>query len=334
MIRHLSLAQGPGTYPYPNFGMEEYLLYHVEEEECILYLWQNEKTVVIGRNQNAWKECRGEALEAAGGHLVRRLSGGGAVFHDLGNLNFTFITRKGNYDVTKQTEVILRAVRKLGINAERTGRNDITADGRKFSGNAYYETGDFCYHHGTILHSVDKEEMARYLNVSREKLKSKSVDSVRSRVANLSEFVPDLTARRMRDCLEESFGEVYGLLVKPFPPERLDEDEVRGRTDRFASWEWKYGRRIPFGDEAAGRFPWGEAQIQVLVERGRVREGKIWSDALDTDFIRAAEEALAGMVWSRKAAEDSFNALSCVTPLQETIRQDLRNLICSMIECQ
>ena len=232
MIRRLTLALGPGSYPYPNFGMEEYLLYHVEEEECILYLWQNEKTVVIGRNQNAWKECRREELEAAGGHLVRRLSGGGAVFHDLGNLNFTFITRKDNYDVTKQTEVILRAVKKLGVNAERTGRNDITVDGRKFSGNAYYETGDFCYHHGTILLSVDKEEMARYLNVSREKLRSKSVDSVKSRVANLIEFVPDLTVRRMRDSLEESFGEVYGLPADPFPPERLCEDEIRERTER------------------------------------------------------------------------------------------------------
>ncbi|MCQ4827359.1 MULTISPECIES: lipoate--protein ligase [Hungatella] len=332
MIRLLTLAHGPGTYPYPNFGMEEYLLYHVEEEECILYLWQNEKTVVIGRNQNAWKECRREELEAAGGHLVRRLSGGGAVFHDLGNLNFTFITRKENYDVTKQTEVILRAVKKLGIHAERTGRNDITAEGRKFSGNAYYETGDFCCHHGTILLSVDKEEMARYLNVSREKLKSKSVDSVRSRVTNLCEFVPDLTVRRMGQCLEENFGEVYGLPVRPFPPERMDESEAAERTARFASWDWKYGRKIPFSDESAARFSWGEVQVLVLVEQGRVREAKIWSDALDTDFIKAAEEALGGMVWSRNAAAARFSALSCVTLLQETMRRDLQDVICNMIE--
>lgn len=151
---------------------------------------------------------------------MRRLSGGGARVPRPGQFNLHLHHRKDNYDVTKQTEVILRAVKKLGVNAERTGRNDITVDGRKFSGNAYYsETGDFCYHHGTILLSVDKEEMARYLSVS-EKLRSKSVDSRKSRVANLIEFVPDLTVRRMRDSLEESFGEVYGLPAGPFPPER------------------------------------------------------------------------------------------------------------------
>ena len=323
MIRLLSLAHGPGTYPYPNFGMEEYLLYHVEEEECILYLWQNEKTVVIGRNQNAWKECRREELEAAGGHLVRRLSGGGAVFHDLGNLNFTFITRKENYDVTKQTEVILRAVKKLGIHAERTGRNDITAEGRKFSGNAYYETGDFCCHHGTILLSVDKEEMAHYLNVSREKLKSKSVDSVKSRVANLIEFVPDLTVRRMRDSLEESFGEVYGLPAGPFPPERLCEDEVRARTERFASWEWKYGRKIPFEHEMEQRFAWGGIQMQFHVDGGRIQEVNVFSDAMDQEMIGNLAERLKGCPYDGNAMCEAVKEAGT----EGGIRQDILYLI-------
>ena len=174
--------------------------------------------------------------------------------------------------------------------------------------------------------------MARYLNVSREKLRSKSVDSVRSRVTNLCEFVPDLTVRRMGQCLEESFGEVYGLPVRPFPPERMDESEAAERTARFASWDWKYGRKIPFSDESAARFSWGEVQVLVLVEQGRVGEAKIWSDALDTDFIKAAEEALSGMVWSRNAAAARFSALSCVTLLQETMRRDLQDVICNMIE--
>ena len=323
MIRRLTLALGPGSYPYPNFGMEEYLLYHVEEEECILYLWQNEKTVVIGRNQNAWKECRREELEAAGGHLVRRLSGGGAVFHDLGNLNFTFITRKDNYDVTKQTEVILRAVKKLGVNAERTGRNDITVDGRKFSGNAYYETGDFCYHHGTILLSVDKEEMARYLNVSREKLRSKSVDSVKSRVANLIEFVPDLTVRRMRDSLEESFGEVYGLPAGPFPPERLCEDEVRERTERFASWEWKYGRKIPFEHEMEHRYAWGGIQMQFHVDEGRIKDVNVFSDAMDQELIGNLAEKLRDCPYEENAMCAAVEKVGT----KESMRQDILSLI-------
>ena len=155
MVTELAMIETKNTDPRHNLALERYLTMHTEEGECILYLWQNRKTVVIGRNQNAWKECRVDALTRDGGFLVRRLSGGGAVFHDLGNLNFTFCVRKADYDLPRQLEVILRAVRKLDIHAEKTGRNDITVDGRKFSGNAFFESGDFCYHHGTIMLSVD-----------------------------------------------------------------------------------------------------------------------------------------------------------------------------------
>lgn len=331
MIRCLTRYDGPGTYPYLNFGLEEDLLYHVNEDECILYLWQNERTVVIGRNQNAWKECKVETLEAAGGHLARRLSGGGAVFHDLGNLNFTFLTRKQNYDITKQTEVILRAVRLLGVAAERTGRNDITVDGRKFSGNAYYETGDFCCHHGTILLSADKEEMGRYLTVSKEKLKSKSVDSVRSRVANLSEFIPGITVSMVRDCLTGCFGDVYGLPVEAFNIERFNDQEVAERTGRFASWEWKYGRKIPFTDEGTRRFVWGEVQVALLVEEGRIKDGMIWSDALDTEFTKQVETALMGQVFRKEAIASALELIYSENELKETMRRDLKSLICDMI---
>ena len=205
----LYLAQG--TNPYRNLAVEQYLLEHVPRDACILYLWQNRHTVVIGRNQNAWQECRTARLEADGGFLARRLSGGGAVFHDLGNLNFTFLVNKADYSVEKQLSVIVEACRSLGIPAERSGRNDVLTGGRKFSGNAFYEHQGRCYHHGTLLVDVDMEAMGRYLSPSTAKLQAKGVSSVRSRVVNLRELRRDLTIPMLREALTGAFSQVYGL---------------------------------------------------------------------------------------------------------------------------
>ncbi len=282
------------TNPYHNIALEAYLLTHTEPEECILYLWQNQKTVVIGCNQNAWKECRVEELEADGGFLARRLSGGGAVFHDMGNLNFTFLARKNSFSVERQTEVILRAVQAFGIRAVRTGRNDLEVEGGKFSGNAFYRTGDYCYHHGTVLIRADKQEMSKYLNVSREKLQSKGVESVKSRVVNLVQYEPDLTVERMRTALLEAFAEVYGGTPAPIIPEELPEAELKEGERRFSSWEWLYGRKIPFNFEAAERFDWGEVLIRLEVSKGVIRNATIWTDALETELPRRAGQSLEG----------------------------------------
>ena len=294
MVTELAMIETKNTDPRHNLALERYLTMHTEEGECILYLWQNRKTVVIGRNQNAWKECRVDALTRDGGFLVRRLSGGGAVFHDLGNLNFTFCVRKADYDLPRQLEVILRAVRKLDIHAEKTGRNDITVDGRKFSGNAFFESGDFCYHHGTIMLSVDTDQMTRYLNVPEDKLRSKGVASVRARVVNLVELCPGITVPSLSEKLRESFGEVYGLPVETVTEADADSREVTEWTERFSSWDWIYGRRIPFTNELKWRFSWGNADLAVKVNGGRIEACRIWSDAMEQEKILAAQEALTG----------------------------------------
>jgi len=177
--------------PYINLAAEEHMTMNAEEGTVTLFLWQNAKTVVIGRNQNPWKECDVEAIKRDGISLARRISGGGAVYHDMGNLNFTFIAKDGLFDIGRQTDVILLACRLLGVDASKTGRNDLTIDGKKFSGHAYYSSGGYNYHHGTIMMDVAGDDLSKYLRVPEAKLRSKGVASVRSRVTNLREHLDE-----------------------------------------------------------------------------------------------------------------------------------------------
>ena len=210
------------TEPYRNLAVERYLLEHTPAGSVTLYLWQNKNTVVIGRNQNPWAECNMAQLRRDGVHLVRRLSGGGAVYHDSGNLNFTFLTDARTYNLARQLEVILTALKSLGINAEKSGRNDILVDGRKVSGNAFYTSGAKKYHHGTLLIDVKTDKMAKYLTVSPLKLQAKGVSSVKSRVLNLKSVCPFLTVPVLQNALVRSFAEIYGSEVLLYA-KRVDE---------------------------------------------------------------------------------------------------------------
>ena len=193
MIHSLYIYQASGSDPFENLAREQVLLEQGPADGVILYLWQNQNTVVIGRNQNAFKECRTSLLEEEGGKLARRLSGGGAVFHDLGNLCFSFISHAKIHNVTRQLSVIADACRSFGIDAEPTGRNDIEADGRKFSGNATADHKGAKLFHGTLLISGNLDRLSGYLTVDPKKIQSKGIASVRSRVCNLTEFSSELT---------------------------------------------------------------------------------------------------------------------------------------------
>ena len=298
MIKNLYCVYGAGSDPYTNLALEEHMLYSLQPGDCILYLWQNQNTVVIGRNQNAWKECRTELLNAEGGRLARRLSGGGAVFHDLGNLNFTFLMAEEDYDLDRQLTVIEMACRSLGIPVERSGRNDIWADGRKFSGNAFYHNKGRAYHHGTLMVAVDGEKLGRYLSPSKAKLQAKGVESVRSRVVNLSELCPGLTCEELAERLEAAFGVTYDLPVERMEPDVAGAAELRAK---YASNEWLYGPRLPLSLECEQRFDWGEVQLQLQVESGEVVAARVYSDAMDAELPAALERALTGCAFSCSA---------------------------------
>ena len=288
-----------------NLALEQWLTEKVQRDELLLYLWQNERTVVIGRNQNAWKEVDLEALTGDGGKLARRFSGGGAVYHDLGNLNFSFCVHRDNYDVERQLEVIAEAVRSFGIPAERTGRNDLEAHGKKFSGNAFLKTEQGCCHHGTLMLRVDEERLGRYLTVSKAKLASKGVDSVRARVGNLTDWCPDLTAERLSVALRGAMARVYDLPIEVLDlTEALRSEEVRAKAAYLQSWDWLYGRKIPCTFEQEQRFPWGSVQIELQIDRGVIQAVRCYSDALDTTLVHRVEEALVGCRFDKEALKE------------------------------
>lgn len=284
-MRYL-LAESRTNDPHYNLALEETLLNRADDA-MILYLWQNQNTVVIGRNQNPWKECRTALLTEEGGHLARRLSGGGAVFHDLGNLNFTFLMPQSAYDLDRQLEVICNAVRSFGIGAERSGRNDILARGRKFSGNAFYKNGKQAYHHGTILIDADMEKLGRYLNPSKAKLSAKGVDSVRSRVGNLRELSSAVTIDSMKAALVEAFSTICDS-----PVEKIDIPAEPELVERYRGWEWNYGARLPFSFEWEDRLDFGCVRIEASVEHGIIRSARVYTDAMDWQLPARLEQAL------------------------------------------
>lgn len=271
---------------------------NTSEYSSILYLWQNQDTVVIGRNQNAWSECQTALLEAEGGRLARRSTGGGAVFHDLGNLNFSLLLPQDRFDLDRNFNMVLNAVRLHGIDAERSGRNDILVDGLKFSGNAFRVNYGVGLHHGTLLVHSDYGRVARYLTVSPAKLAAKGIQSVRSRITNLSTIKPDLTIDQLKQSMEQSFissfcpeHEMVRLTDADFPPDH----ELTSLREQFSSWKWRYGESIHFDASVETRFPWGLVQLGFNIRNGLIERTTLYTDALDCDFLENLATRLQGI---------------------------------------
>ncbi len=285
--------------PWENLAAEEYLLDHVAAPS--LYLWRNDDTVVIGRHQNAWAECDIRALEDGGGRLARRLSGGGAVYHDLRNLNFTFLMPREMYDRERQTAVILRAVQSLGIRAEATGRNDLLACGRKFSGHAFCFRERSAYHHGTILLDTDVERMMRVLTVDASKLSSKAVASVRARVVNLRELRQDLDVELMAEALTKAFRGEYGETGDVTDTGELPRGEIAPLREKYASWDWRFGETPRFDVRIAGRFDWGTVDLRLELRDARVANAVLYTDALDTELGERLRSCITGVPYDAQS---------------------------------
>lgn len=317
MIKSILVYNTDCTDPYINLATEKWIFDNISKNQCVLFLWQNKNTVVIGKNQNAWAECDVNAMQNDNVLLARRISGGGAVFHDLGNLNFTFICGSENYDLTRQLNVIKCACKGAGIYTEFSGRNDILAQGRKFSGNAFYNSGGKSFHHGTIMICADTEKMSKYLTPSKAKLSSKGVKSVKSRVINLSELSPDLDCQKMKKYMADAFGEVYGMCteVKDAPI----NSEIEKLAKEYGSKGYLYGTSIPFQVTCDKRFEWGGIEINLNVKRGIITDVQVYSDSMDHSVCDKVKSALLNCEFTKDAIKkcvdkDIYSVLESVLP--------------------
>lgn len=292
---------------YTNLATDEWFLDHVGENDLVLHLYQNENAVIIGKNQNPWLECDLAKMKEDGVQMVRRVSGGGAVYHDNGNLNFSFIAGEKRYDEARQLSLILDAVKSLGIPCEFTGRNDMVADGRKFSGNAFATRRKIRQHHGTLLLSSDLDRLTRYLSVDPSKIRSKGIASVRSRVCNLSEFMPDLTLRTLRDAILRHMEDRFGYFAQ-WEFSQREKEEIASYRIKHSSEAWLFGETPVFDYEWKKRFPWGGLQILFSFRKGRILSVRVFSDAMDPAISEKLEKLLVGLPFENKALSEALAA--------------------------
>lgn len=289
------------TDPRVNLAFEEYLLRHVQETEPLLLFYINEPSVIIGRNQNTIEEIDPDYVNEHGIHVVRRLSGGGAVYHDPGNLNFSFVTQGKDdlHNFAKFVEPVVACLRSLGLTAEIRGRSDIFVEGRKVSGNAQYATAARMFSHGTLLFDTDLDAMLRAINPRRVAIESKAVQSVRSVVGNLREMLPgDMT---IHDLMAAILREIFG--DGSIPELRLGDEEWRRieeiSTSRYTSWEWNYGRSPQFNVQKSARLPAGKVDARIEVEAGRIRSIRLFGDFSGRRDVTELEAHLMGVPYAR-----------------------------------
>ncbi len=311
---HLQYIVSNQTNPYLNIAVENYLVGRQASDTVTMYLWKNRRTVVIGQNQNPFAECDVEALEADGGYLMRRKTGGGAVYHDDGNLNFSFVAPPSLYDQTRQFAVIRRAVESFGLSTELSGRNDILVDAgngidkRKFSGNAFSRGQHNCLHHGTLLISGDMSDLARYLKPKPAKLQKHGVSSVQSRVVNLADLNAAITTESIAPRLREAFEAEYsGQSEYIAYAELVKQPAVKTLHDRFASDEWLYGSWRTFSAQCSAHFDWGGVELQLTVdqEQGIITDVQLASDALDLVALDEARRLLKGATTTTAPQSDN-----------------------------
>lgn len=318
--------------PRINLAIEEYLLKTMDvEKEPVLLFYINQPSIIIGKNQNTIEEINTDYVEDNGIIVVRRLSGGGAVYHDLGNLNFSFITNDDGdsfMNYKKFTQPVVDALAKMGVNAELSGRNDILAEGRKVSGNAQFSTKGRMFSHGTLMFDTEIDAVVSALKVKKDKIESKGIKSIRSRVANISEFLKEqMTVEEFRlEILKSIFGGEENIRYY-----ELTEDDWANihklSAERYQTWEWNFGKSPRFNIQKTHRFPTGGIDIRLEVNHGVMEEVHIFGDFFGVGDMADIEQRLVGTNYDRAAIAKALADIDIPTYFGGISTEDFLQLI-------
>lgn len=283
----------------------------------LMYLWRPAPVITIGRHQNPWKECVLSKLEEDNVALSRRRSGGGAIFQDLGGSVFTFIDPSESFSIDRNFDVVLGALQRLGVTADRKGRNDLTVDEKKISGSAFRHAPDhkFSLHHGTILVNTDFQALQRYLTPDKRKLQAKGISSVGARVMNLQDTFPEITHDKWTEAMVATFREMV-CGGADIPVEDITEESEVAQDPGFKTLrteimdrDWRFGRTPDFSHQLDTRIDGvGVFDVQMKVAAGRIEEAVIFSDALFPDVIDKAMTALTGIEYGRHSIQTALSS--------------------------
>jgi lipoate-protein ligase A len=304
----MKLICWPNLDVYFNLAVEEYVFTCLDREQEYLLLWQNQNAVVVGKHQNTVEEINTDFVREHGVQVARRLSGGGTVYHDLGNLNYSFIVSASHraYNVRELSRPVFDTLVRLGVNVEFSGRNDLVIDGEKVSGSSQFIRGDRILHHGTLLLNSNLDQISQVLAVKNDRIASKAVKSVRSRVTNICVYLPGITAGEFQSHLEETLAS-RNLTVYDFTEADLAAISAL-RDSKYATWEWNYGNSPDYDIQKERRVVGGRLSISITVQKGVIQQIHLVADSFDDSHIEEIEQSLQNVKLRTESVREALEA--------------------------